>query len=450
MADGDLQSVGEALRAAREAQGFSLQEVEAQTRIRLKFLRALEEGDADVLPSALHAKGFLRNYAQFLRLDADALAAQFDAATGHTSRPLTHLTETPAPYPPPGTRATPPVLVESEAPTGEPPPEADEAAEAEAEIPADETQPPAKASEAGDVEGVEPAIDAEPAAAPEPGEETPPADELPELAPPPPPRLARSTFIPTSQRVGPGVPRGLAGQPPPAAAPPPGEDAAPPAEGPPAEERRQRSPAARTMRSNVFAITMLVLAFAAIVWFVTNRLSQISGEAFLGTTESTAEPLVDTQEGSAGADATATALPTASTSEPDESVEVASVAGRVVLSIDVVQRSWVRVEVDGEMEFEGQALVGEVLLYEGEDSILIRVGNGAGLDATVNGEAFGPLGERGEVVERLFTPDGEEEPPADSGGDAGPPATPGDAAETTATPGGEPTGTPTPPPTPEP
>jgi cytoskeletal protein RodZ len=468
VADGDLQSVGEALRAAREAQGFSLQEAEAQTRIRLKFLRALEEGDVDVLPSELHAKGFLRNYALFLRLDADDLVDRFSAATGHTPRPITRLTETPAPYPPPGTRATPPFAAEVDE---MPPVEAPAEGLGDVDVPVDDLLLEADA-ETADAEGamleadaaaedVEEEIEAEAEA--EAGdeaelEEEPVEAELSPLAPPPPPRPARSTFIPTSQRVGPGVPRGLVGQPPPVPVPPE-EMGAPTPQEPPTRERRQRSTAARAVRSNVFAAAALVLAFAAIIWFVTNRLSQISGEALISATPVPVEALINTPEGETtpGADAEIagdgengepTASPTAATgTEAGESVEAASVAGRVVLSIDVVQRSWVRVEVDGETTFEGQAQIGEVLLYEGEDSVLIRAGNGAGLDATVNGQAIGPLGERGEVVLRMFTPNGEVEPPANSGGSS---AGPGDDAESTPTPSGEPTATLAPPPTQEP
>ena len=82
MTNGDLQALGEMLREAREAQAFSLQEVEAQTRIRAKFLQAFEQGDISDLPSIAHAKGFLRNYAQFLHLDVDDMIARFAQATG--------------------------------------------------------------------------------------------------------------------------------------------------------------------------------------------------------------------------------------------------------------------------------------------------------------------------------------------------------------------------------
>lgn len=64
-----LQSLGEWLRQAREAQGYSLAEVEETTRIRQKYLAALEAGQWDAVPSEVIGRGFLRNYARFLGLD---------------------------------------------------------------------------------------------------------------------------------------------------------------------------------------------------------------------------------------------------------------------------------------------------------------------------------------------------------------------------------------------
>jgi cytoskeletal protein RodZ len=76
MTNGDLQSLGAMLRQAREQRALTFDEVETQTRIRVKFLQALESGDLSLLPSLAHARGFLRNYAQFLHLDANAIIAQ--------------------------------------------------------------------------------------------------------------------------------------------------------------------------------------------------------------------------------------------------------------------------------------------------------------------------------------------------------------------------------------
>lgn len=68
--------VGPTLRAAREAQNLSLEQVEQATRIRRKFLEALEDDDFGALPSMTQGRGFLRNYAQFLGLDAHDMLAR--------------------------------------------------------------------------------------------------------------------------------------------------------------------------------------------------------------------------------------------------------------------------------------------------------------------------------------------------------------------------------------
>ncbi|MCO6451356.1 MAG: helix-turn-helix domain-containing protein [Caldilineales bacterium] len=68
--------VGQLLRQQREAQGLSLADVEAQTRIRRRYLEALEAGDWEQLPNQVVARGFLRTYATHLGLDPDELLAE--------------------------------------------------------------------------------------------------------------------------------------------------------------------------------------------------------------------------------------------------------------------------------------------------------------------------------------------------------------------------------------
>lgn len=86
MTDADIKSLGEKLRSAREALSLSVQDVEIQTRIRAKFIDALETGNIASLPSITHARGFLRNYAQFLGLPVEALVDEFTAAVGGGTR----------------------------------------------------------------------------------------------------------------------------------------------------------------------------------------------------------------------------------------------------------------------------------------------------------------------------------------------------------------------------
>ncbi|OIQ58864.1 cytoskeleton protein RodZ [Moorella thermoacetica] len=69
--------VGEILRSTRQEKGISLREAEEATKIRLKYLEALENGTYDEIPGRVYALGFLRNYARFLGLDPAELTARF-------------------------------------------------------------------------------------------------------------------------------------------------------------------------------------------------------------------------------------------------------------------------------------------------------------------------------------------------------------------------------------
>jgi helix-turn-helix protein len=69
--------IGEVLKRARGRQKLDIETVEQQTKIRTKYLRALENEEWDVLPGHPYAKGFLRTYAQLLGLDGDALVDEY-------------------------------------------------------------------------------------------------------------------------------------------------------------------------------------------------------------------------------------------------------------------------------------------------------------------------------------------------------------------------------------
>jgi len=71
------ETLGRMLREAREAKGYVLEDVEQATRIRARYLAALEAGDFDTLPSEAQVRGFLRNYAQFLSLDSEQILAHY-------------------------------------------------------------------------------------------------------------------------------------------------------------------------------------------------------------------------------------------------------------------------------------------------------------------------------------------------------------------------------------
>jgi cytoskeletal protein RodZ len=85
----EIHKLGEVLRTAREARGVDLARVERDTKIRSRYLSALERGAYRELPGAVYTKGFLRNYGSYLGLDTEYLVDLFrlESAAAPTERP---------------------------------------------------------------------------------------------------------------------------------------------------------------------------------------------------------------------------------------------------------------------------------------------------------------------------------------------------------------------------
>jgi hypothetical protein len=69
--------IGNSLRAARERQGLGYPEIELATKIRAKYIRALEEEDFTSIPGDAYIRGFLRTYAEYLGLDSDLYVDEY-------------------------------------------------------------------------------------------------------------------------------------------------------------------------------------------------------------------------------------------------------------------------------------------------------------------------------------------------------------------------------------
>lgn len=72
-----LAQIGAALRRRREDKKISLERIEATTRIRQRFLQAIEAGNVDELPEPIYIRGFIKQYAEALELDGTELANSF-------------------------------------------------------------------------------------------------------------------------------------------------------------------------------------------------------------------------------------------------------------------------------------------------------------------------------------------------------------------------------------
>ena len=75
-------ALGPSLAAARLARGLELRDAEIDTRIRTRYLAALEEENFDALPGEAYAAGFLRTYADYLGLDADVYVEELRRRRG--------------------------------------------------------------------------------------------------------------------------------------------------------------------------------------------------------------------------------------------------------------------------------------------------------------------------------------------------------------------------------
>jgi cytoskeleton protein RodZ len=79
--------IGNSLREARVRQQLELSEVELATKIRGRYLRALEEESFDALPAQTYVKGFLRTYADYLGLDGQLYVDEFNSRFGDGEEP---------------------------------------------------------------------------------------------------------------------------------------------------------------------------------------------------------------------------------------------------------------------------------------------------------------------------------------------------------------------------
>ena len=69
--------IGNTLREARVRRNLTLQQVEEDTKIRVKYVQAMENEDFDVMPGATYVKGFLRTYSGYLGLDPEVILGEY-------------------------------------------------------------------------------------------------------------------------------------------------------------------------------------------------------------------------------------------------------------------------------------------------------------------------------------------------------------------------------------
>lgn len=284
-----FQHIGKQLRSQRESLDLSLQEIEQHTHLRIRYLKALEAGNIDALPSPVQGKGMLNNYASFLGLDAEKLLLEF--AEGLQAR-----------------------LVES-----------------------------------------------------------------------------------TANREEKVVHRK------------------------PSEPRRERQFLSRDLVVGILLGLFLVLF---IIWGAIQVTALRADQEVDPTAPSIAEVLNPSLTPTQVPTLTFTpALPVEGgpgdqvaeeRTVPEITQEVVNVSnaieGAVQVQIAALQRAWMRITVDGEIDFEGRIVPGTIYGFAGEDYVEITTGNGAGLQVFYNDRDLGTLGNLGEVVNFVITATGVQTP----------------------------------------
>lgn len=189
------------------------------------------------------------------------------------------------------------------------------------------------------------------------------------------------------------------------------------------EIRRARLPFIRSFpRDWLLGVVLIVAVVAFVIWGVIRINSFQANPEPVETVPSIAEALQSTpeEESVEGVPPTETPLPEPIVDEnpaeiippppaeiPAETPLSAVSDAPVQVYVSVLRRTWMRVTVDENIEFEGRVIPGSAYAFSGEFQIEILSGSGAALQIFYNESDLGVMGVYGEVVYRVFTPDGE-------------------------------------------
>ncbi len=89
-----MEKIGEKLRDARELKKLTIKDVMKETNISAKYLEALEDEEFDKIPGEPYLLGFLRSYAEFLKLNGDEIVQSYKGyKIGESATPLEELTK---------------------------------------------------------------------------------------------------------------------------------------------------------------------------------------------------------------------------------------------------------------------------------------------------------------------------------------------------------------------
>ena len=72
-----MNEIGDRLKEARKAKGYSLDDLQQKTKIQKRYLIAVEEGNLDILPGSFYARAFIKQYADSVGLNGEDLINEY-------------------------------------------------------------------------------------------------------------------------------------------------------------------------------------------------------------------------------------------------------------------------------------------------------------------------------------------------------------------------------------
>ncbi|HSG44191.1 MAG TPA: RodZ domain-containing protein [Anaerolineales bacterium] len=154
----------------------------------------------------------------------------------------------------------------------------------------------------------------------------------------------------------------------------------------------------------IFGIGMAVLLVGFVIWGINRVVTLQSQREIRPTAPSISDVLLASPDPSLFTP-TATLLPVesfAGEATPTIIIPTVNVNVSVQVNLVAVERTYMRVIVDGENVFEGRVVPGNVYFYEAEEQVEILVGSGAAIRIAYNGRDLGLLGAFGEIISNIY------------------------------------------------
>lgn len=388
--------IGQKLKETRQGLDVSLEQAAEETRIRLHYLQALESGNFSQLPSKAHEKGFLRAYAEYLGLDSDSLLTTIDRQD-EPPWDDTHAVQAEPAQKDGKINKDSQVIFEDLGAQLQQQRELLGFSIQEIERNIHVREHYLEALEAGDIDGL-----------PSPVQGRGMLQNYAAFL-----SLDVETIL---LKYADGLQAQLTEK---RASRPVNSDTKP-------LRRGMRLPFAGIFPGDWLLRAVLIVAVLAFVAWAVIRINSL--QTALNPVE-TVPPIADalqaTPETEFSESSQSTEAPTQESTEPvaasgeggdlippapeeiDPETPVPTVSDAPVqVYISVLRRAWMRVAVDGEIEFEGRVIPGSAYPFSGEFQIELLTGNGAGLQVFFNGEDLGVLGVYGEVVYEVFNAEG--------------------------------------------